>query len=79
MVLSIRMRTFHNVEHSHAIYLKFGDRFFTFQSKLELQAKAVSALQSKKVFVYIVFNICYRCLSLTYFNNKVCLVKKYRL
>ena len=54
--------------------------------------KPASALNSKKIDFYIVlhfwhllssfilqyiFGICYRCHTLTYFNNKVCITKKH--
>ena len=49
------MRTFHNVEHRHAICLKFGERVFTFLSKLVFVTKtSICYTQSREVKFYIV-------------------------
>ena len=40
MDLSIRMRAIYNVQHCHAIRLKFGDKFLTSLTKLVLEPKA---------------------------------------
>ena len=60
------IRVMYNVNHRFAIRLKFDDKFVISLTKLLLKAKAnVSALQSKKIYFYIVMlGICYRCYNL---------------
>ena len=40
MDLTIRKAMFDNAKHRHAIYLKFGDRFFASLTMLGIQTKA---------------------------------------
>ena len=48
------MAVFDDIKHRHAICLKFQERFFTSLSMLGFKPKPVSALQSKKIYLYIV-------------------------
>ena len=52
--LAIQMWVIYNVKHRNAIPLKFGDKLLISLTKLMVKAKPVSALQSKKIYFYIV-------------------------
>ena len=66
MDVTIQIRIFNNVKHRHAIYLKFGDRFFASLTILELEVKASKCSAIKEnlilycrkflVFVFTVIN-----------------------
>ena len=65
-----------------AIYLKSGGRFFNSVTMLVLESKGSYQLynQIKSFFILsYISGACCRCHNLPYFNNKVCLTKKYPL
>ena len=68
-------------KHRYEIHLKFGEKFLTSLTKLELEANASIYFAIKKsTFILLwVFGICCRFHNLTYFNNKVCITKKHFL
>ena len=58
MGLPKRMSLIYNIKHCYAIRLKFGEKYLTFLNKfltnLYAKQKPVSAMQSKKIYFYIV-------------------------
>ena len=66
MDVTIQIRIFNNAKHRHAIYLKFGDRFFASLTILEREVKASKCSTIKEnlilycrkflVFVFTVIN-----------------------
>ena len=58
MGLTIPMRMSDNVKHRDVICFKFGERFFTSLTMLELKSRGSIRLQSKEIYFYIaVYNI----------------------
>ena len=53
MNLTIHMRIFNDLKHRHAIFLKFGNRFFTSLVMLGLEVKAsICSVIKENLFLY---------------------------
>ena len=77
---TIQMDVFGIVKHCHSLYFKFGERFFTFLTMLGLQAKASICSKIKgNLSLYCREFLAFLIAVIIYFNNKVCLTKKYHL
>ena len=69
MDLSIPMKIIYNVKQCYVIRFKFGDKFLTVLTKLELEEKVNICSTIKE-------NLLLHCRNSTSFYNKVCLTKK---
>ena len=82
--LAIRPRMLNNAKHRDAIYLEFGDRFFTSLTMLgmlglESKDSTYSVIKENLLLYCHKFSVCCRYNNLRYSNEKVCLTKKHCL